>query len=177
MIQSDIETHAEGSHHGWRQGLGQVAPYLLLAYREVPQASLGTAPFELLHGRSVCGPLDLVREVWEADTRSSESVISYVLLMQEKLAKMNELVKENLAQAQSYQKKWYDQNALDREFQTGYQMLVLLPTLSNKLLAQWQGPFPIVKQVGKVNYQVDMGSQRKYHPCEHVAGMASTCGC
>ena len=31
--------------------------------------------------------------------------------MQEKLAKMTELVRENLSQAQNNQKKWYDWNA------------------------------------------------------------------
>jgi hypothetical protein len=35
-------------------------PYLLFAYREVPQASTGFSPFELLYGRKVKGPLGLV---------------------------------------------------------------------------------------------------------------------
>ena len=42
-------------------------------------------------------------------------------------------------------------------------MLVLLPTLTNKLLARWQGLYQVLQQVGKVNYLVDMhdGSKRK----------------
>ena len=35
-------------------------PYLLFAYREVPQASTGFSPFELLYGRPVRGPLDIL---------------------------------------------------------------------------------------------------------------------
>lgn len=35
-------------------------PYLLFAYHEVPQASTGFAPFELVYGRSVRGPRDIV---------------------------------------------------------------------------------------------------------------------
>ena len=35
----------------------QLLPYLLFAYREVPQASTGFSPFELLYGRDVRGPL------------------------------------------------------------------------------------------------------------------------
>jgi len=31
------------------------------------------------------------------------------------------------------------------------QVLVLLPTDRKKLLAQWQGPYTIVKQIGRVN--------------------------
>ena len=40
----------------------RLIPYLLFAYREVPQASTGFSPFELLYGRQVRGPLDILRE-------------------------------------------------------------------------------------------------------------------
>lgn len=40
----------------------KLLPYLLFAYREVPQASTGFSPFELLYGRAVRGPLDMIRE-------------------------------------------------------------------------------------------------------------------
>ena len=36
-------------------------PYLLFAYREVPQSSTGFSPFELVYGRQVRGPLDVPR--------------------------------------------------------------------------------------------------------------------
>ena len=86
-------------------------PYLLFAYREVPQASTGFSPFELLYGRSVRGPLDIVRESWEAREKSDESVVSHVLSMRKRLEKMSELARENLATAQARQKTWYDKNS------------------------------------------------------------------
>lgn len=49
----------------WDQWL----PYLLFAYREVPQASTGFSPFELLYGHEVRVPLALLRETWEGDHR------------------------------------------------------------------------------------------------------------
>ena len=39
----------------------KLLPYLLFSYREVPQASMGFSPFELLYGREVRGPLDVLR--------------------------------------------------------------------------------------------------------------------
>ena len=39
----------------------KLIPYLLFAYREVPQASTGFSPFELLYGRAVKGTLDIIR--------------------------------------------------------------------------------------------------------------------
>ena len=39
--------------------------YLLFAYHEVPQASKGFSLFELLYGRQVRGPLDVLNETWQ----------------------------------------------------------------------------------------------------------------
>ena len=75
--------------------------YLLFAYREVPQSPTGFSPFELLYGRSVRGPLDVVREAWEKEEKSDESVVSYVFAMREQLEKMIEHVKVNLGKAQT----------------------------------------------------------------------------
>ena len=91
----------------------RLLPYLLFAYREVPQASTGFSPFELLYGRAVRGPLDVIKATWKADERSNESVVSYVLCIQDRLTKMAELVKDNLEKAQETQKKWYDLKTLE----------------------------------------------------------------
>ena len=69
-------------------------PYILFAYREVPQSSTGFSPFELLYGRDVRGPLDVVKETWEASERSNQSVVSYVVPIRERLGKMAALVGE-----------------------------------------------------------------------------------
>ena len=43
--------------------------------------------------------MNVLKESWEADKKSSESIVSYVLSVQEKLDKMAELVEENLKEA------------------------------------------------------------------------------
>lgn len=48
---------------GWNWD--QLLPHLMFSVREVPQASTGFTPFELLYGRGPRGLLDLVKEVWE----------------------------------------------------------------------------------------------------------------
>ena len=48
----------------------KLLPYVLFAYREVPQTSTGFSPFELLYGRSVNGPLDILCQSWEAGEKS-----------------------------------------------------------------------------------------------------------
>ena len=146
----------------------RLVPYVLFAYREVPHESTGFSPFELMYGRDVKGPLDVLREHWDSDPKSEESAVSHVLLMRERLEKMATLVQTNVAKAQSQQKCWYDKKACQRTFQAGEQALVLLSTSTSKLTAQWQGPYQIVRAVGRVNYLVDMHDKRKRKRVFHV---------
>ena len=91
-------------------------PFLLFVYREVPQASTWFSPFELLYGRAVRRPLDIVKGAWEGSKLTKDSVVSYVLGVQDKLSKMAYLAAEHLREAQADQKRWYDRNAQQRDF-------------------------------------------------------------
>ena len=104
----------------------KLLPYILFAYRKVPQASTGFSPFELLYGCKVCGPLDVLRETWEEPTKGGENVVTYMLAMRDRLGSMTEMVQENLSHAQEVQKGWYDKTAWSREFHPGDRVLVLL---------------------------------------------------
>lgn len=143
-------------------------PYMLFAYREVPQASTGFSPFELLYGRQVRGPLDLLKEQWESPSPSGEHVVSYVIKMREKLEQMAVLAHQHMKAAQTKQKTWYDKNARERSLHPGQQVLLLLPTSDNKLLAKWQGPYEVTRRVGKLNYELYMPERKKKHQTFHV---------
>uniref|UniRef100_A0A8C5PG58 Gypsy retrotransposon integrase-like protein 1 n=1 Tax=Leptobrachium leishanense TaxID=445787 RepID=A0A8C5PG58_9ANUR len=81
------------SHKDWERHL----PHLLFAYREVPQEATGFSPFELLYGRRVRGPLDLLREHWEgALAEEGTSAIDYVLEFRDRLQELTALVRDNL---------------------------------------------------------------------------------
>ena len=146
----------------------RLLPYVLFAYREVPQESTGFSPFELLYGREVRGPLDVLKEGWEPHSQSDVSVVSYVVQMRDKFAEMAKLVQCNMEAAQCLQKQWYDRTARERKLKAGDQVLVLLPTSSSKLLAQWQGPYSVVRPVGKVNYLIDMHDRRRRKRVLHI---------
>ena len=81
---------------------------------------------------------------------------------------MADLVQENVTKVQKNQKQWYDKKARLRQFEAGDSVLVLLPTATNKLLAQWQGPYQVVKHLGEVSYLVDMHDKRKRRRVFHV---------
>ena len=75
----------------------------------------------------------MLQESWEAKAKTKESVVSYVLSIHDKLDTMYSLVTDNLREAQKAEKAWYNRNAGNRQLQIGDQILVLLPTDSNRL--------------------------------------------
>lgn len=68
-------------------------PYVCFAYREVPHSATGFSPFELLFGRNVRGPLSIIREQWTG-TKAPQSVVTFVLRLQEQLAEAATLARE-----------------------------------------------------------------------------------
>ena len=150
----------------------KLLPYLLFAYREVPQATTGFSPFKLLYGRPVRGPLDILRETWEASPCSTESVVSHVLAMRDKLAGMTQLVKANLQDAQTKQKRWYDWTARERTFQPGDLVLVLLPTKTSELREKWQGPHQVLRELSCRSPRHEETQENA--PCKHAEAVVRT---
>ena len=143
-------------------------PYLLFAYREVPQETTGFSPFELLYGRCVRGPLDVLREDWTGEKETAVPVATHIVEMRERLAEMTELVAKHATVSQAKQKQQYDKNAKSRSFQIGDQVLVLLPVRANKLKLQWTGPYKVTRKVGTVDYEVEMPGRRQEKKIYHV---------
>ena len=50
---------------------------LLFAYREVPQESTGFSPFDLLYGRTLRGPMSILRDLWTKEGIDNEVITTY----------------------------------------------------------------------------------------------------
>ena len=74
------------------------------------------------------------------------------------------LAMKNLQKVKGKQKTYNDRRAKPCSFKVGDKVLLLLPTDSNKLLLQWQGPFEIVEVLNRVDYHVNVnGNIHTYH--------------
>lgn len=136
-------------------------PFVLFAYREVPCQSTGYSPFELLFGRTVRGPLTIVKNAW-LSPKIPGDYLNYVLETRNRLTQMQEIVHENLERTQGRQKKVYNRQSSRRSFVVGDKVLVLLPTPGSKLEMKWQGPFVVSKVFENgLNYEVDRGKGDK----------------
>lgn len=164
-LKTMLRKYVSDSGADWDQWL----PFLMFAYREVPQASTGFSPFELLYGREVRGPLDILRESWEGESSGQpRNIASYVLKMREKLEQLSSRAHDHLAKAQIQQKVWYDQTARSRSFIPGEKVLLLLPSSESSLLAKWQGPYEVLRKAGEVTYEIAMPDRRHPKQLFHV---------
>jgi hypothetical protein len=109
---------------------------LLFAYREAPQDSLGFSPFELLYGRTVRGPMSILRELGTNEIPQEEvrTTYQYVLDLKAKLEQTCEVAKNELRKSQTRYKTYYDKKANPRQYKVCERVLILLPTEQSKLL-------------------------------------------
>ena len=74
--------------------------YLIFAYQVVPQETINFSPFELLYGRRIRGPLDVLKESWMGVVEEQKTVTLQVLEKREWLQEMMGLVQVNVKKAQ-----------------------------------------------------------------------------
>ena len=137
---------------------------LLFACREAPQEATGFSPFELLYGRTVRGPVQILKELWTGETGGTEVKTSYqyVFELRERLNNTMKIAQEELLKSRKKNKALYNRRAKRREFQEGEKVLLLLPTDANKLLMQWKGPYEIMSRCGKGNdYRIKINKKVK----------------
>lgn len=94
---------------------------VLFAYREVKQDTLGFSPFELLYGRTVTGPMAILRGLWskEIPEEEAQSTFQYVFELRNKLEDMCKLVQDSLKESHVKSKKHFDRKARLRQLEPG----------------------------------------------------------
>ncbi len=104
-------------------------------------------------------PLDVLKEAWEHSQNTDESVISYVLTIQERLESMA----ENMEASQRLQKQWYDKKAKDRDRRRQnvgtftYNQLKVIGQVARTIRSE----LTVVKRMSKVNYLIDMHNKKR----------------
>ncbi len=87
----------------------------------------------------------------------------------------NDLARACLHKASKRNKKWADQNRRDVQYQVGDSVLAKLHLilrhngLHKGLVRRYEGPFRVVKKVGKVAYKLELPEKLKLHPVFHVS--------
>nr|XP_027212198.1 uncharacterized protein LOC113805404 [Penaeus vannamei] len=101
-------------------------PATLFAYREMPNDSLKFSPFELLYGRTVRGPLNILHELWSNNEINHEvkSTYQYVTDLRHVLKTAKLAAAKAEISSRNY-KYYYDLKAKHRKLEVGDEVLVL----------------------------------------------------
>ncbi|XP_037784772.1 uncharacterized protein LOC119580748 [Penaeus monodon] len=138
----------------------------LFALREIPSDRTAFSPFELLYGRTVWGPLSVLRDLWKNSSVNEDqrSTYQYIIELKDKLADCAKIAARNADISSSRYRSYFDLKSQKRHFKKGDEVLVLLPDHANKLLMSWRAPFPVLEQKNKINYLIDEnGTHKLYH--------------
>eukprot|EP00745_Piridium_sociabile_P045225 TRINITY_DN9715_c0_g1_i3.p2 TRINITY_DN9715_c0_g1~~TRINITY_DN9715_c0_g1_i3.p2 ORF type:complete len:489 (-),score=73.55 TRINITY_DN9715_c0_g1_i3:457-1923(-) len=138
-------------------------PAVLFAIREVPQESLKFSPFELLYGRTVRGPMQILKEVWTKEEQSEETrtTFQYVVDLRNRIEGTCKLAKQNLEKASARQAAYFNKKTKPRKFKVGDKVLVLLPNKRNKLQMTWKGPYVVSDKMNECDYRIMVGNKEK----------------
>ncbi|GFX02707.1 hypothetical protein TNCV_2011511 [Trichonephila clavipes] len=134
-------------------------PFLLFAYREVPNTTTGVSPFRLLYGREARGPLAILKSSWAGEihlpTNISQSAADYLQEMKINMEKAAESASLTAAQKQKAYGDYFNK--------------------------RWTGPGEIIQHHPPHSYKVKLSDGtvrhvhvnkiRKYHPRALAVGV------
>ncbi|GFV96846.1 hypothetical protein TNCV_4350591 [Trichonephila clavipes] len=135
-------------------------PFLLFAYREVPNTTTGVSPFRLLYGREARGPLAILKSSWAGEihlpTNISQSAADYLQEMKINMEKAAESASLTAAQKQKGYGDYFNKRSSVKNFSIGEQVVLLIPDSSNKIYARWTGPGEIIQHHPPHSYKVKL---------------------
>ena len=110
----------------------------------------------------------MLKEKLVSGSSSKTNVVESVSLCRERLQRASMLAKEALSFAQDSMKGRFDKTAVERQFQTGEQVLVLLPVPGSALTAHFSGPFMVKSKVSDTNYVICTPERRRKTRLCHI---------
>jgi len=135
----------------------QLLPLMAMAYRSAIHASTGCTPNELMFGRDVRLPVDLMFGSPPVPVTPPDST-DFVWNLREQVRKIHQLARDNLDIASRRQKRLYDQRSRANSYQKGEKVWLYNPQSkkgrSPKLQTPWEGPWEVTKQVTDIVYRI-----------------------
>ncbi|XP_068215827.1 uncharacterized protein [Palaemon carinicauda] len=122
----------------------------------------GIAPFELIFGHKVYGPLEIFHKLLEVSHKKELNVGEFVEDLRRRLSAAWKLGQNNLVLSQASMKRNYDKKSKTRSFEPGELVLVLSTDSDNLLEPRYKGPWKVLRKLSDVNYEVEApGTKRK----------------
>ena len=140
--------------------VGQI-PFALFALRAAPNKDSLFSPFELVYGRHVRTPLDILHQGWAQMEFEDLKTDEWAEWLVDRLQHWHDVMRERGEHASGKRKLGFDRKSLDRNLEEGDLVLVRMPGMSHKLSEAWHGPYPVIEKLNRVDYRVEVGKGRK----------------
>ncbi|KAM2435170.1 hypothetical protein PS1_025158 [Malus domestica] len=150
LLETYLRHYVSANQRDWAKLL-DVAQF---SYNLQRSESTGKSPFELAIGQQPLTPNTVVTGY------TGNSPAAFKTAKEWQLA--HELARAHLEKASKKMKKWADRKRRNHKSTRG---------LHKSLLQKYEGPFPIIKKVGKAAYVVELPPRLKFHPVFHVSNL------
>lgn len=140
-------------------------PSVLFAYNTCENKSTKFSPFELLYGRQATLPNDA------AITNPAAETVDTRL---QKVSEWRKKATENIQNAQSKMKEYFDKKRTDVKFKVGDKVMLYVPARkvgrTDKLDPKYHGPLTVRKVISDVNYEVEgkLSSRKNFCDVVHI---------
>ncbi|GFW76970.1 hypothetical protein TNCV_2593511 [Trichonephila clavipes] len=145
-----------------------VLPLALFSLRTVAHESTGFSPTEMVMGKNLRTPQTLVYEEWMEEGNTSQSVVEYILQLNNRLKRCQDIAITRMKECQLKRKTWYDRDAVERKFVEGDLVMVLATSKQNKLEVILIGPGKVLSRISDTNYVIDLPGRRYRSTIYHI---------
>ncbi|GFV68540.1 retrovirus-related Pol polyprotein from transposon 412 [Trichonephila clavipes] len=122
----------------------------------VAHESTGFSPTELVMGNNLRTLETLVYEEWMEEGNTSHSVVEYILQLNNRLKRCQDIAMTRMRECQIKRKTWYDRDAVERKFVEGDLVMMLATSKQNKLDVNWIGPGKELSRISDTNYVIGL---------------------
>ena len=139
--------------------------FCMMAYRSSIHVSTGHTPFELMFGREMRIPIDVMMGERMEDELPENSYSQFVGDLRRHLVQAYHDVRKNLQAAQRRQKDTFDKGVCHMSYKPGDLVLRYSPQLkpgeAKKFHRNWEGPYVVIDSVTEITYRIKKtGSKR-----------------
>ena len=146
----------------------KILKYLLFAYRNTPHSNTGFSPFEVVYGRGLRSPLEVLKEGWAGGEMEQRNVIDWINELGKHLEGMREVVAGREEKARKRMKQEYDKKAKPRTFNERSMVLVRAPDIRGTLEDIWEGAYEVSRVISEVTLEIAVPTRRSRRRVVHI---------
>ncbi|KAG9282328.1 hypothetical protein AMEX_G970, partial [Astyanax mexicanus] len=155
-----LASFVEANQNSW----DTLLPFVMMAYRSSSQASTKFSPYEVLLGREIRLPIDVVLGL--EPEKGFSSVSEYVQSLGVTLNSVHTAVQKHLGTASGKQKEYYDLKVSVQQWSEGERVWVRDTTRTvgkcPKFQKKYKGPFVIEQKISDALYRIKGEGQRSF---------------